>query len=649
MARTSRPASRSRFFGRGRGIAAAMAASRVRTDLPAMLLDALLVGGAYLAVLVLRFDARVPHEQLERFLWFLPVAVVAHVGLCRASGLYDEMWRHASITEARRLVVANVIAGAALLLLAETDVLARPPLTVLVLGPFVCMALLGCVRFQSRLFAVNRARAGAANVTRVAVLGAGSAGASLVRQMQHNIGHGMQPVVLLDDDPRKLQRHLAGVPVRGTLDDLDDVARRFEVEQAVLAIPSADADVVRRVAVAAEAAGVPLRVLPPMRDLVGGKAKVSDVRDLRIEDLLGRDQVETDYAEVRRLLAGRRVLITGAGGSIGSEIARQVASFGPARLVLLEHDETHLHDVVATVDGEVVTALADIRDRELVDEIFSLHRPEVVFHAAAHKHVPLLEAHPCEAVRTNVAGTRNVVDAARAHGVGRFVFISTDKAVRPSSVMGASKWLGEQLVLAAGQDAGGWCAVRFGNVLGSRGSVIPTFTRQIADGGPVTVTDENMTRFFMSVQEAVQLVLQAAAFASGGEVFMLEMGSPMRILELAERMIELSGHRVGVDIEIAITGMRPGEKLAEELRTADEHPLPTPHPSIVRLHPRRLDRGALEDAFGKLLEMASANDGAVGDHLRDLAGTVSGRPDDAVIDLVALEREREVSWSRSST
>ena len=339
-------------------------------------------------------------------------------------------------------------------------------------------------------------------------------------------------------------------------------------------------------------------------------AAIRQAREPRIEDLLGRTPVPTDLESVRRSLTGHRVLVTGAGGSIGSEICRQVSSLDPALLVLLDHDETHLHDTAATLNGPCTQALVDIADRGAVLEVFDRYRPEVVFHAAAHKHVPVLEDHPSAAANTNVLGTRNVVDASVAAGASRFVQISTDKAVRPSSVMGASKRLAEQTVLARAPEGAAYSTVRFGNVLGSRGSVIPTFARQIAQGGPVTVTDPRMTRFFMSVEEAVQLVLQASVLSRGGEIFMLEMGQPVRILDLAERMIRLSGCQVGIDIPIEITGIRPGEKLNEVLSTPDEEVLPTSHPYINRLLPTKADPEVFEAELVKL-------EGAVGDRDQD--------------------------------
>jgi FlaA1/EpsC-like NDP-sugar epimerase len=338
-------------------------------------------------------------------------------------------------------------------------------------------------------------------------------------------------------------------------------------------------------------------------------ARVTDLRDLRAEDLLGRQQVAADLDMVSRLLHGRRVLVTGAGGSIGSEIVRQVLTFAPESLVLLDHDETHLHDLAIELDAaggaRTVNVLADVRDHERVLAAFRQHRPEIVFHAAAHKHVPVLESHPEEALLTNVIGTANVADAALRTGAERFVLISTDKAIKPVNVMGASKWLAEQLMWSFDGSSCVFCAVRFGNVLGSRGSVIPTFRWQIERGGPVTVTDPAMTRYFMSVQEAVQLVLQAARLSSGGEMFTLDMGRPMNILDLAKRMIRLSGQVPGKDVEIAFIGTRPGEKLLEEVIHPAEEPVPSEHPAIVISRPPAPDRATLRRVLAELEGLAA--------------------------------------------
>jgi len=445
---------------------------------------------------------------------------------------------------------------------------------------------MGVLRFHSRLFAWQRGskRLG----LRVAIIGSRDTGAAAIREMLRSPGAGLVPVAVFDDDARAHGLSLLGVPVVGTIADIPEAASRYTIQQVLLAIPSPPPELVERALRSSEVAGVSMKILPGVHEVLNEPAHVAAIRQAReprIEDLLGRTPVPTDLESVRRSVAGHRVLVTGAGGSIGSEICRQVASMEPALLVLLDHDETHLHDAAATLSAPCEQALVDVTDRAAVFETFEHFRPEVVYHAAAHKHVPVLEQHPVEAAKTNVLGTLNVVDAAAMFGTKRFVQISTDKAVHPSSVMGASKRLAEQTVLSHAPKNAAYCTVRFGNVLGSRGSVIPTFARQIAQGGPVTVTDPRMTRFFMSVEEAVQLVLQSSVISRGGEIFMLEMGKPVRILELAERMIRLSGYQVGNDIQIEFTGMRPGEKLNEILSTPDEQILPTSHPYINRLVP----------------------------------------------------------------
>lgn len=599
-----------------RSLRLAKLAARTRADVPLVLLDAMLCLGSYVGAIVLRFDGAVPPGHWHRFWSFVPLAVTLHLAANWTWRLYGQIWKHASVQEARRILLSGMSAITVLVLSGFVGP-RRVPLSVVVLGGWCAAMLMGAMRFHSRLFALRRSDRRA--IHRVAVLGAGESGAAIVRDMLRNPDVGLQPVVLLDDNPRKQGRSMHGIPIAGGIDDLSSLAGRLNVHQALLAVPSADQALVKRAHDAAAAANLPLRVLPSVGDLVKGTPSIRDVRDLKIEDLLGRAQVETDLDSVRSLLAGRRVLITGAGGSIGSEILRQVSAFGPAQVIALDHDETHLHDAVQGLAGEVVQVLADIRDRHEIEAIFCRFLPDVVFHAAAHKHVPILETYACEAAATNVLGTRNVLRSAARSGVRHLVVISTDKAVRPSCNMGASKWLSEQLMLSLAPEGGRYCAVRFGNVLGSRGSVIPTFTRQIAAGGPVTVTDMNMTRFFMSIREAVQLVLQAAALAVGREIFMLDMGSPVRIYDLATRMITLAGHEPGTDIEIIVTGVRPGEKLAEELVAPWELSDPTRHPSILRVRPLAVPRPELDAVVDQLTACVRARrHGEAGAVLHDL-------------------------------
>jgi FlaA1/EpsC-like NDP-sugar epimerase len=572
--------------------------SRLRSDLSLGLVDVMLVAGSFVVLLAVRFDGNIPSQYQSRLFAFLPVIILVHLGSNLAWGLYGQIWKHASVAEARRIVFAGATAGALIFLV--NPMRAFPvPRSVALLGAFLATMVMGAARFQGRL----RRRSGSPGVeaaTRVAIVGAGDAGASIVREMRRQAETDRVPVAIVDDDPRKQGRSMLGVPVVGDIANLPEVVRHFAADEVLIAIPSADQQLINEIMQGAELAGVPLKVLPPVRDLLNDRPSVRDARDINIEDLLGRAQVATDIEEIRAVVGGATVLITGAGGSIGSEIAKQVSELGPGRLVLLDHDETHLHDVNGQLDATAELDLTDIRDCDRIAALMRELQPDVVFHAAAHKHVPLLEAQPTEAVRTNVLGTYNVVAAAAETGVDRLVFISSDKAVRPSNVLGYSKWLGEQIVLLLAPEGSRWCSVRFGNVLGSRGSVIPTFARQISEGGPVTVTDPRMTRFFMSVRESVQLVLQASTLSEGGEIFMLDMGEAVNILELAERMVRLSGHQVGTEIPIRFSGRRPGEKLAEDLQNPEEQGSPTRHPSIVRLTATRIDPENLDKSTREL-------------------------------------------------
>jgi FlaA1/EpsC-like NDP-sugar epimerase len=576
--------------------------ARVRRDIPLVLMDATVVVAAYLVALVLRFEGRVPAEYWRNFWILIPAAVLGYLYINLAFGLYGQMWRYASMREARRLLAAALVVG--LWLLAASELLGATrrllPLSVVSLGAAFTLLGLGAIRFQSRLFAIRRRVAGE-EPTRVLIYGAGDAGAMVLRDILRHPDLGLRPVGLIDDDARKVGRSLQGVRVLGAGGDISLLAEAYGVDQVLLAIPSATSDVVRSIAALCEEANVAVRVLPSIREIVGHRVTARDIRDLKIEDLLGRQLVETDLGAVGSIVAGRRVLVTGAGGSIGSEICRQVLELGPEKLVMMDRDETHLHDVVTGIvdPDRAIVALADIRDREHVRGLFVRERPEVVFHAAAHKHLPILQQHPREAVLTNVLGTATVAQAALDAGVQRFVLISTDKAVRPTSVMGMSKWLAEQTIWSFQGRGCAFTAVRFGNVLGSRGGVVQTFLRQVADGGPVTVTDPRMARYFMSIQEAVQLVLQAAALSVGGEVFTLEMGQPVRIVDLAHEVIRLAGLLPGRDIKLVTVGARPGEKLVEDVMDPEERPAPSQHPSILasRPAPPRGDalRAILED------------------------------------------------------
>lgn len=592
-----------------------------RRDVPLVALDASVAILCYMLTLVLRFDGDVSAAYWTNFWTFVPAAAAVHLTANYIFGLYGQMWRYASVHEARKVGAAGLSAAVAVVLASLAIGGGRPilPLSVLVLGSALNVLGIGAIRFQNRLFAVRR-RSTLAEPGRVLIVGAGEAGAMVLKDILRNPSLSLHPVGFIDDDPRKLGRSLHGVRVVGKRDDIPALVDRLAVDQILLAIPSSTSELVRGVALRAEEADVTVRMLPTVGQTVNGRVGVRDIRDLSIEDLLGRTQVRVDLDSVSAMMRGRRVLITGAGGSIGSEIARQVAALEPASVILLDHDETHLHDVQLEL-SDAITLLADIRDQDGIFDLFHRLRPQVVFHAAAHKHVPILEQYPEQALYTNLIGTANVADAAAAAGVERFVLISTDKAVKPESVMGASKWFAEQVVRGHSGNGCTFCCVRFGNVLGSRGSVIPTFLRQIAKGGPVTVTDPSMTRYFMSVEESVQLVLQAGALARGGEVFTLDMGEPVNILDLARRLIRLSGRVPDKEIEIKITGVRPGEKLCEDLFDATEESVKSSHPSIMVSRPIAPDRATMRLGIWELEMLArESSREELANRIKEIAG-----------------------------
>ena len=564
-------------------------ASRVRAQLLFMVLDAACVVAGYSAAEVFFWRNVAPTTYGWHFALFVLIVIVVTLVSNQIYGLYGRMWRHAGLEEARQIILSSGTVAIFLLVIYTAIQIAGYQVVhaeVVIIGLILTTLGMSLIRFQSRIFAWQRGDRGSG--LRVAIVGSRDAAASAVREMIRHPDAGLVPVAVFDDDASVHGMSLIGVPIVGGIRDIPAATSRYKLQEVLLAIPDASPETIADVLHTTEAAGITMKVLPTVHDVVTGRTGMLAIRRARepsIEDLLGRTPVATDLEGVRLSLEGHRVLVTGAGGSIGSEICRQVAGFAPSELVLLDHDETHLHDTASTLEGRCVQALVDINDRTALVDAFERHRPDIVLHTAAHKHVPVLEDHPVEAARTNVFGTLNVIEASAAVGVTRFLLISSDKAVRPSSIMGASKRAAEQVLLNRSPQGGLYCAVRFGNVLGSRGSVIPTFARQIQSGGPVTVTDPRMTRFFMSVEEAVQLVLQASLLSEGRDIFMLEMGEPVPIIDLARRMIQLSGGQVDVDIAIKIVGIRPGEKLAEDLCEPDEEIQVTEHPSISRLLP----------------------------------------------------------------
>lgn len=575
------------------------------------------------------FDAKVVEKNpgiqaiLAQRASILPAVLLVKVLLLWAFGLFRGMYHYFRLRDAARLALALALSTVALLALsllsgeAGSTPMAIPRGALLIDFNlsllFIAAFRVGLRVAAERLGEKDHPTPGA--LERVAIVGAGSAGAQLVSELLNRRGHGIRPVCFLDDDETKHGLDIHGVPVVGSPGQLALVRDRLGVTEVILALPSASVRRTREVAQLCAQSGLRTLVVPSLRELATGRVRTSDIRPVALEDLLGRETVPLDNAAIERMIEGKVVLVTGAGGSIGSEICRQVAARRPSRVLLLDQCETLLYqieqDLVEGGHGALVTALvADVTDRPRMAAIFEKYRPHLVLHAAAHKHVPMMESQPGEALKNNSLGSEAVARLASEHGAERFVLISTDKAINPTNAMGASKRLAEIAVQAHQSRPGNktlFMAVRFGNVLGSSGSVIPLFRRQIAAGGPVTVTHPDVRRYFMTIPEAVGLVLQSATLGEGGDIFVLDMGEPLRIIDVARDLIRLSGLKPEVDIEIRITGLRPGEKLFEELRHEGESFASTPHPRIARFLSPRMPYGELDGMLARLRELGCAD------------------------------------------
>jgi FlaA1/EpsC-like NDP-sugar epimerase len=549
-------------------------------------------------------------------------------------GLYQRFWVYASVREMVTITfavtAASVLVGGIMYLLWGFGVFPFFARSVPIIDWLISILLVGGVRFLPRILSEQLlTRRDSAAEGQVLIVGAGDAGSLVVRELDKNPQLDLIPAAFVDDDPEKQGVRIHGVPVVGTLDDLAEQLDQLAISEVIIAIPSAPGEVVRRVAEVCRQKEIAFRTMPGIYELIGGTVNVSRLREVDISDLLRREHAHISNERVNELLRGRRVMVTGAGGSIASELCRQVVRWSPASIVLCGHGENSIFEIMVELedsfpDLEKVPVIVDVRDKTRLQHIFSRYQPEVIFHAAAHKHVSLMEKNAEEAVTNNVLGTRNVVEAALENDVRRLVMISTDKAVCPTSIMGATKRLAEMIVQHGGRREGfHYSVVRFGNVLGSRGSVVPLFRRQIAAGGPVTVRDPDVERYFMTIPEAVYLVLQAFAMGEGGEVFLLNMGEPVKILDLAEDLIRLTGLEPGEDIEIVFTGLRPGEKMTEVLWDKGVDHYPTDHPEINRLEGSELlEANELDQVVAQLL--AHAEDGEVEALVSLLDETVPG-------------------------
>lgn len=551
----------------------------------AFLHDVAVAALAWCAAYWLRLNLEIPGFWLTGMLQALPVIVAIQAASFLGFGLYRGIWRYASLPDLKRIVhavcVAAIIAPIFFYMLRFP---AAIPRSVLVLDPILLIMFMAGSRIlyrgwkERRLYGIRKIQA-----KPVLVLGAGDVGVNLLKEL--SVSREWRVVGFLDDKERLQRRELQGIPIFGTIEQLPEFAQKLEVENAIVAMPSANHNERRRAVDICAAANVRAMTVPSFDDLVSGRVSISAIRNVELDDLLGRDPVTLDSAGLEHWLKGKVVMVSGAGGSIGSELCRQIARFQPKLLVLFELSEFALYQIEQEFDERfpgirIVCAIGDVKNDERVAELLARHSPSIIFHAAAYKHVPLMEQeNSWQAVQNNVMGTLCLARTARRFGVEKFVLISTDKAVNPVNVMGATKRLAEMVCQAQNDSRTRFVMVRFGNVLGSAGSVIPKFREQIAKGGPVTVTHPEITRYFMSIPEAAQLVMQAGLMGEGGEIFALEMGEPVKIVDLARDMIRLCGLPEG-DIEIVYTGLRPGEKLYEEVLADDEETLPTPHPKL---------------------------------------------------------------------
>jgi FlaA1/EpsC-like NDP-sugar epimerase len=584
-------------------------------------IDGLICAAAVAAAFLIRFDGKLSPIFLQQLLVFLPAIVPLRLAANWVCGVYRRLWRYTGLTETVELVVSTLSVTTILMILRAFGHLPvdgqQLSYGVILTEPAVAFLLMAGARVARRMQTEHEQRRHWRQPVkrRSLVVGAGDAGQLVVRELLHRPDVGCEVVGYIDDDPTKVRKRIGNLTVFGTTSQLERLVDDLFIDQVIIAIPSAPPAEIRRIVDICRNCEVDTRILPGLFELIDGRVSVSQLRDVSLEDLLGREPVALDSASIADYIEGKRVLVTGAGGSIGSELCRQIMRFQPEELILVGKGENSIFMIHQELKHrpepvKLNLVIADIRDHQRMSNIFARHRPHVVFHAAAHKHVPLMELNVSEAITNNVRGTQNIANLSEEFGVQRFVLVSSDKAVNPTSVMGATKRIAEMVIqdMAARGAQTKFVAVRFGNVLDSRGSVLPIWRQQIANGGPVTVTHPEVTRFFMLIPEAVQLIIQAAAIGSAGDIFVLDMGNPIRILDLAKDLIKLSGLRPGQDIAIEFVGLRPGEKLYEELLTAEEGLTKTSYSKIFVGKPQSIDHAQLTGCLNTLFKAAEVDD-----------------------------------------
>lgn len=598
-----------------------------------ILLDIMSIVVASFAALYVRFDfsfAGIPAEYLMKFERIIPFNILLTLLFFALWKLYKSVWRYASATELLNIVFATTCAAIAQIILCNV-MNQKMPRSYYMIYWFLLFGMCCVIRFSYRILRLINSkridRADKKNRNNVLLIGAGAAGNAILKEIESSSYLNLNVKCIIDDNPGCHGKFLRGVPIVGGRDKIIDAVGQYAVDEIIFAIPSANTQTRKEILDICKESGCKLRTLPGIYQLINGDVSVSKLKEVEIEDLLGRDPIEINTEEVLNYVSGKVILVTGGGGSIGSELCRQIAGHHPKQLVIVDIYENNAYDIQQELirkhpELNLQVLIASVRNTARINDIFATYRPNIVFHAAAHKHVPLMEVSPNEAIKNNVMGTYKTAKAADKYGAEKFVLISTDKAVNPTNVMGASKRICEMVIQMMNQKSEtNFVAVRFGNVLGSNGSVIPLFKKQIAEGGPVTVTDPRIIRYFMTIPEAVSLVLQAGAYARGGEIFVLDMGKPVKILDLATNLIKLSGYKVGEDIEIKFTGLRPGEKMYEELLMDEEGLKKTANKMIFIGKPIDFDTEVFEKQLEELILHAKQEDKDIRKEIKDIVPT----------------------------
>jgi len=566
----------------------------------------LLIIAAYMLSFLLRFDYRVPREYVRTIITTLPALILIKLIIFNHFGLFTGLWRYVNVDDTWKIIKASFFSTLAFIIgVMFIHNTYGYPRSIFLLDWIVCTGLVTGVRFATRLFREKFKPARSIKTQRVLIVGAGEAGVLVLRESKHNPALGMKVVGFIDDSPVKKKLHVQGVKILGARKDIPSIVEEKNIDEIIIAIPSAKGETIREIISYCQIPEVKVKIVPGLNKILNGDLEIKP-RDVRSEDLLGRETVNINKQEIASYIKDKKILVTGAGGSIGSELCRQIISLYPKEIILFDHNENDVYFLLIEFKTKypkvkIKTVIGDIKDIGLLKRVFSSNRPQVVFHAAAHKHVPLLEDNPAAAVKNNIIGSRNLIYASNHYGVEKFVLISTDKAVNPINVMGMSKRIAEMILQAKSKDSKTkFMAVRFGNVIGSSGSVVPLFKRQIEEGGPVTITHPDTERYFMSVTEAALLVLQAGAIGKGGELFILDMGEQIKIFDIAKNLIALSGFTIHKDMAVKFIGLRPGEKISEELLLDREKDKVTKHNKIFVSQSEEFNRIKLHSQIKEL-------------------------------------------------